>query len=166
MPIALAAVLVLGLAATPQEKRLPVPEAAQIKEAEKAVKDLFKAEYSKKTAADRAALAKLLLQAATSQSNPAERWVCLAQAQELAAQAIEWDVAYEAVHQTALAFEVDGPALKSAHLAQAAKSVRLPEEATKAVDRYLKLAEEYLRQDAVDGAEKAVAAAQPLAKKS
>jgi len=158
--------LAVVLGAAPQEKRLPVPEAAQIKEAERTVKELFKAEYGKKTAADRAALAKVLLQAASSQSNPAERWVCLAQAQELAAQAIDWDVAYEAVHQTTLAFEVDGPALKSAHLALAAKAVRLPEEAAKAVDRYLKLADEHLRADALDGAEKAVAAAQPLAKKS
>jgi hypothetical protein len=160
-----ALILTLGLVA-PQEKRLPVPEAAQIKEAEKTVKDLFKTEYAKKTAGDRSALAKLLLQAATSQSNPAERWVCLAQAQELATQAIDWDVAYEAVHQTTLAFDVDGPALKLAFLAQAAKAARTPEEAVKAAERYLRLADDYLRQDTLDGAEKAVAGAQPLAKKS
>lgn len=160
-----ALVLAIGLVA-PQEKRLPMPEAAQIREAEKTVKDLFKAEYAKKTAGDRSALAKLLLQAAAGQSNPAEKWVCLAQAQELATQAIDWDLAYEAVHQTTLAFEVDGPGLKFAFLAQAAKAARTPEEAVKAAERYLKLADDYLRQDALESAEKAVAAAQPLAKKS
>jgi hypothetical protein len=158
--------LTLGLVAAAQEKRLPVPDAAQIKEAEKSVKELFKAEYAKKTAGDRSALAKLLLNAATSQSNPAEKWVCLNQAQELAIQAIDWDIALDAVQQTTLAFEVDGPALKSAVLEKAAKSVRLAEDVIKIAERYLKLADEFLRQDGLEGAEKALAAAQPLVKKA
>src|SRR6185503_4542499 len=95
--------LALGLGATAQEKKLPVPDPAQVKEAEKNVKELFKAEYAKKTAGDRSALAKLLLNAAAGQSKPAEKWVCLNQAQELAVQAIDWDIALEAVQQTALA---------------------------------------------------------------
>src|SRR5579872_2396501 len=42
-------------------KRHPMPEAADIKEAEKQVKDLFKEQYAKKSAADRVALARALL---------------------------------------------------------------------------------------------------------
>ena len=159
--------LALFLAAAPlQEKRIPIPEAAQIREAEKAVKDLFKAEYARKTAADRASLARLLLQSATAQANGAERWVCLAQAQELAAQAGEWDVAWDAVGQTAAVFECDGPALKFALLSQAGKAVKTPEDAGRIAERSLKFVDELLRQEAVEPAEKAVASAQQLAKKS
>jgi hypothetical protein len=155
------------LAALPlQDSRLPVPEAGKVKEAEKAVKELFKAEYARKAPADRASLARLLLQSATSQTNPAERWVCLSQAQELAAQAGEWEVAWDAVFQIAAAFEGDGTALKLALLTQAGKSVKTTDEAGKIAERSLKFADELLRQDAVDSAEKAVASAQQLAKKS
>lgn len=154
------------LGATVQDKKVPVPESAQVKEAEKAVKDLFKAEYAKKSPADRAGLAKLLLQAATGQSNPAERWVCLAQAQELAAQAGEWETAWEAATQTAASFDCDGTALKTALLAQASKSVKTPEEAGKVAEWHLKMADDFLGQDLVDPAEKAVASAQTLARKS
>jgi hypothetical protein len=149
-----------------QDKRIPVPEAAQLKEAEKTVKDLFKAEYAKKTAADRASLARLLLQSATSQASPPERWICLAQAQDLATQAGEWEIAWDAVVQTAAAFEVDGTALKTVLLTQAGKTVKAPDEAGKIGERAVKFAEELIRQDAAEPAEKAVALAQQLAKKS
>jgi hypothetical protein len=85
--------------------RAAIPDAAQLKDAEKTVKDIFKAEYARKSAADRATLARLLLTSAASQSNPAERWVCLSQAQELATQAGDWDVAWDAITRSSIAFE-------------------------------------------------------------
>jgi hypothetical protein len=148
------------------DKRVPIPEAAKLKEAEKAVKEIFKAEYGRKAAADRATLAKLLLQSAASQSNPAERWVCLTQAQDLASQAGEWDVAWEAIIQSALGFECDGLALKVGLLAQAAKTVKTPEDAGKLTERYLRVADEAVKGDALDVAEKAAASAQQMSKRA
>src|SRR6185295_2482671 len=56
--------------------RLPVPDAAVQREAEKSIKDLFKAEYAKKTAADRQALAIALLeQAGKVGDDPGGLWV-------------------------------------------------------------------------------------------
>lgn len=147
-------------------KRSAVPDASRVKEAEKAVKDVFKAEYARRAAADRATLAKLLLQSATSQSNPAERWVCLAQAQELAAQAGEWDVAWDAITQASIAFECDGLSMKIALLVQAAKAVKTPEDAARLVERHLRVVDEAIKGDYLDVAEKAAASAVQWSKKA
>lgn len=147
-------------------KRAVVPDAARVKEAEKAVKDVFKAEYARKGAADRATLAKLLLQSATGQSNPAERWVCLAQAQELAAQAGEWDLAWDAITQASIAFECDGLTMKVTLLGQAGKTVKTPEDAAKLAERYLRVIDDAIKGDYLDVAEKAAASAVQWSKKA
>ena len=52
-------------------QQAPVPDAEPQKEAEAVIRDVFKAEYAKKTPADRTALArKLLAQAQASRSVP------------------------------------------------------------------------------------------------
>jgi hypothetical protein len=149
-----------------QDKRIPVPEASRLREAEKGVKDVFKAEYARKGPADRIALAKLLLQSVTSQSDPAEQWVCLTQARELAAQAGDWDIAWEAIGTAGRTFECDSVAMKAALLTQAGKAVKTPEEATKVAERHLQLADEAVRQDQLDMAEKSAAAAQQISRKA
>jgi hypothetical protein len=148
------------------EKRGPVPDAAKLKEAEKTVKEIFKAEYARKGAADRATLAKLLLQSAASQPSPPERWVCLTQAQELASQAGEWEVAWDAVVQAAINFECDGLSMKVSLLAQAAKTVKTPEDAGKFTERYLRIADEAIKGDFLDVAEKAAASGQQMSKRA
>jgi hypothetical protein len=148
------------------ESRSPLPDAAKVKDAEKSLKEIFKAEYARKAAADRATLAKLLLQSAATQPSPAERWVCLTQAQELAAQAGEWEVAWDAVVQTAIHFDCDGLTMKVALLAQAAKTVKTPDDAAKLTERYVRVADEAIKSDSLDVAEKAAASAQQLSKKA
>lgn len=148
------------------EGRAPLPEATKVKEAEKSVKEIFKAEYARKAAADRATLAKLLLQSAAGQPSPAERWVCLTQAQELAAQAGEWDVAWDAIVQTAIHFECDGLSMKVALLAQAAKTVKTPEDTGRLTERYFRITDEAVKGDALDIAEKAAAAALQMSKRA
>lgn len=166
-PLSTGLLLALGLLAAPvQDTRTAIPDAAALKDAEKAVKDVFKAEYARKGAADKATLAKLLLQSATSQSNPAERWVCLAQAQEVAAQAGEWDVAWDAIVQSAIGFQCDGLTMKVNLLAQAAKTAKTPEDAARLTERYCRVADEAIKGDSLEVAEKAAAAAQQMSKKS
>jgi hypothetical protein len=158
-----------GAAATrtePQGSRTAIPDAASLKEAEKAVKDVFKAEYARKGAADRATLAKLLLQSAMSQTNPAERWVCLTQAQEIAVQAGDWDTAWDAIVQSAIGFECDGLSMKVTLLAQAAKAAKTPDDAARLVERQLRVADEAIKGDSFDVADKAAAAAQQWSKKA
>jgi len=147
-------------------KRAGIPDAAHVKEAEKAVKEVFKAEYARKGAADRATLAKLLLQSATSQSNPAERWVCLSQAQDLAAQSGEWEVAWDAITQASIAFECDGLSMKVALLAQSTRMVKTPDDAAKLVEHYLRVVDDAIKGDYFDVSEKAAASAVQWSKKA
>jgi hypothetical protein len=146
--------------------RVAIPDAAQLKEAERTVKDVFKAEYARKSAADRTSLAKLLLSSAAGQSNPAERWVCLSQAQDLATQAGDWDVAWDAITRAGIAFECDGLPMKVALLAQASKSVKTPDDAAKLTERYLRVVDEAIKGDFLDVSEKAAGSALQWSKKA
>lgn len=147
--------------------RTPVPEAARLREAEKTIKDLFKAEYAKKQPADREALAKILLsQAQKSQDDPASQFVLYREAQELAAQIGQVELAFEAVDGAASVFEVDPSAMKHVVLTAVAKTAKSPEELTKVVDGYLALADGAAAADDPDAAEKAAAAAAQAARRS
>src|SRR6185503_12005061 len=110
-----------------QDTRTAVPDAAAQKEAEKTVREIFKSEYARKGAADRAT------------------------------QAGEWDVAWDAIVQSAIGFECDGLTMKVTLLAQAAKSVKTPEDAAKLVERWFRVADEAVKGDSLDVAEKAAA---------
>jgi hypothetical protein len=71
----------------PQKNRAPVPDAKALAEAEKLVKDLFKEDYSKKSTADRSALAsRLLEQARQVKDDRASQYVLYRERQDLLAQ--------------------------------------------------------------------------------
>jgi len=140
-------------------ERLPIPEAAAQKEAEKTVKDLFKADYAKKGPADRQALARSLLQAGErSQSDPSSQWVLFREAQDLASQAGDVETASRAAERAGQVFEIPAFAHRLAALTAVGKSVRTPEETTRLVEHLLALAEASVVGDDFDTAEKAAAA--------
>src|SRR6185503_15544016 len=107
----------------------PVPDAAALKEAEKAVKELFKTEFAAKNASDRVTLAKkLLAQSETSKDDPATRYILLKEAGNAAATGGDLKLALSAADQTGKAFKIDVVALKSDLLQTAAKGAKSPEE--------------------------------------
>lgn len=137
-----------------------MPEDAKLKEAEKAAKDLFKAEYAKKAPADRQALARTLAdQADKAGDDPAFRYVLLRESKEAALQAGDFETAFRVVDNTAKTYEVDGLALKSGVLAAAVKIAKTPDDFAVIAERYLKLADDAVAADAYDPAEKAASAA-------
>lgn len=143
----------------------PVPDEAARKQAEKLVRDLFKAEYGKTSPADRAALARTLLQQASqSRSDPASFYVLLAQAEDLAVLAGDVDLALSAVEEAGRAFSIDVPARKEAVLQRAAP--RTPEDAKRAAAAWLKLTSEALAAGQFERAEKAAGNAASLARKA
>ena len=147
--------------------RLPVPEEAKQREAEKAIRELFKSEYGKKTAADRKALARSLLdQAEKSGDDAAVRFVLLREAREVAIQASELELAFQAVDSVVKLFDVESSPLKSAVLAAAAKSAKSPEDFALLTERHLKLAEDAALADNYDAADKAATAAGQTARRS
>jgi len=148
-------------------KREPVPDPAKQKESEKAIRDLYRADYAKKAPADRQALAQTLLQLGEkSQGDPIGQFSLLKEAQEIAAQAGDAETALKAADLLIRGFEVDGVPLKSALLASLAKIAKTPEDWARLTERYLTLADDAVGADDYDAADKAAAAASQAAKKS
>lgn len=148
-------------------QRIPVPEAAKQREAEKMIKDLFKDQYLKKSPADRQALAKSLLeQARKTTDEPAAMWVLYREAQDSSVQAVDVKTAMQAIEETAKVFDIEATSLKSAALSSAGKLAKSPEEFTALADALLKLIDELLAIDQYDAADKAATAALQYAKRS
>jgi hypothetical protein len=147
--------------------RLPVPEAAVQKEAEKSIKEIFKAEYAKKTAAERQALAVALLnQAGQTGDDPGGLWVLYREAQDAAVLAGDAKTAMLAVDAAARRFDIDAIAMKSAALATIGKTAKSPDEISLVIDQMNRLIDELIGSDVYDTAEKTAAAAVALAKRT
>jgi hypothetical protein len=147
--------------------RLPVPEAAVQKEAEKSIKDLFKAEYAKKTAADRQALAVALLDKAGRVGDDAGGlWVLYREAQDVAVLAGDAKTAMLAVDAAAQRFDIDAFAMKSVALAAIGKAAKSTDEISQLIDAMNRLIDELIASDVYEAADKTAAAAVGLAKRS
>ena len=154
-------------AAVDVTKRAAVPDVAKQKDAEKQVRDLFKAEYAKKAPADRKALARALLdQAVKSHDDPTAVWVLCREAEDVALQVADIDAALEAVGRRADLFDVDPLALRETALASAGKTAKSPDEAGAIAEAMLKHIDDLVQADQFDAADKAASAAAALAKKS
>ena len=154
-------------AAADVTKRAAVPDAAKQKESEKTIRDLFKEQYAKKVAADRKALARLLLdQAVQIKDDPTSLWVLYRDALDAAVQGGDQRIAFEVIDAMARSFDIDPLALKNSSLATLAKSVKTLEESAAIADGQLRLVDEYFAVDQFDLADRACALAIQLAKRS
>jgi formylglycine-generating enzyme required for sulfatase activity len=126
LPIVLVAAFVCGAAVG--EEKAPVPDATRLKEAEKLIKDVFKADFAKAKAEDKAALARKLSQLADeSQSDPAARYAAWDEAGVLAAQGGDMETALAALDRMAASFAVDIVPLKKAAFTTLAAGTKDPE---------------------------------------
>lgn len=152
-------------AKTPQN-RSPVPDPAKQKEAEKGIKDLFKAEYAKKQPADKQALAKLLLgHAKETQNDLPVQWVLFREAQDLAAQIGDLDLTLDAAESAAAIFDISLQGTRIAALGAAGKTLKTPEDLAKLGDLYLKVVDEALETEDFENADKALAGAAQTSKR-
>jgi serine/threonine protein kinase len=110
-------------------RRLPLPDLAAQKKAEKTVRELFPS--GARTRLDRLALARRLTDAAKSSTSedPAVRWVLLREARDVAAEAGDLELAFAAVAAAVELFDTKPDALKTAAVAAAKKSATSPEDA-------------------------------------
>ena len=105
-------------------KKVAVPAAAKLKDAEKTVRDLYKDEFAKSAPKDKAALAaKLEKQADESANDPSARYVLLTQAATLAAQAGELERLSAILDKLSAAFESDFKDFKKAQLSAALSKI-------------------------------------------
>ncbi|MCY3018150.1 MAG: serine/threonine-protein kinase [Planctomycetota bacterium] len=152
---------VAGPGAQPgQEKagdRAPLPAKAAVAEAQKTIRDAFKADYAKPTPSDRSALAgKLLAQGIAEQKDLPSKYALLCDARDIAVLGGDAAQAVEAVTEIALVFDVDSIAEKSAAITRAEAQVTSPDGREEAARQYAALADEAAACDNYDIAFKAV----------
>lgn len=148
-------------------KRAPVPDLVRQREAEKQIKELFKEQYVKKTPADREALAiQLLEMASKSMEDHAALWVLCREAQDVASQNGSARVALDAAEIAARVFDVDGLALRNTVLTAVGRSVKTADDFAELTESMVALAEEHVRSDQWDAADRAVTAALVHARKA
>jgi hypothetical protein len=165
-PSAFIGVLLFLATLLPQDKKLAVPDAAALKEAEKLVRETFKDDYAKKGPPARIALAKRLLQQGVeTKDNDGASYVMLREAADLSALNGEASLALQAVSELAKRFQVNGMEMKSAMLATAAKSLRTVDEFAALGRTYLSLADEALAAEDYDAAERTASSGMQYAKK-
>ena len=148
-------------------KRIPIPDPARQRETEKQVRDLFKEEYARKSAADRKKLARELLeQASRSQDDPVAMWVLYREAQDLSAMACDIPMLVESLDAAARHFEVDPASAKAGALAAAGKVAKSPEEFGALAEALLGVIDDLTAADQYDAAEKASTSALQYARKT
>jgi len=155
-PGILVAALSVMAAAVPlagQDARSSVPDAADQKRAEKVIRDFFRNDYQSRDAAARSALAeKLLKEAGATQGDAVTVYVLLREARDVAAEAGNAALAFEAISRMAERFDVKVAELKAAALAAARKKASTPEDLGRVAEALLGLAEEQIRKDELDDA--------------
>jgi hypothetical protein len=147
--------------------RAPVPDAAKQRESEKQIRDLFKDQYAKKGTADRAALARTLMdQAAQVGEDRNALWVLYREAHDVASSAGDIRLALEAADGMANFFDVDALALRSAAVGATAKSAKAPPEFAALTAVLLQLVDQYVALDQYDAAEKSATLAAQYARRA
>lgn len=156
--------IVFGMLLAAQAKPAP-PDAAAQKTAEKLIRDVFKAEFARKTPADKSALAKkLLAQSAEADADPASRFILLREARDLAREGGDWETAQKAIEETDGAFQVDVLPMKAALYAAMGVAAKKPEEWAAVAKKQIDLADQAADQPEL--ASKALTEAIALAKKA
>jgi hypothetical protein len=161
--------ILLALAAlwAGNQDKLPVPDGARLKEAEKLVREVFQDDYAKRASTDRITFArKLVRQGQESKEDPATQFVLFSEAREIASQAGDVDAALAAVAELEKLFHVDAGSMRSSILATASKAAKSPEEFQRLGKISLQLAEDAAGEARYDAAEKSADLAAQLARKS
>ena len=130
------AVLVAGTAAALAQQKAPVPDDAAQAKARELIRQIYGPQHDEaKNSVEKTALAKKMLkQAADDKGDPANHFVLLQVARDMAVQAGDANTALEAVDQIARTYQVDVPAMKVETLFQTAANASLSEQ-RKAVAR-------------------------------
>lgn len=124
-------------------ERLPVPHSGQQAVALKQIKEQYKSEYARTSAADRLALSKTFQQLAHASSNdPTRQYVLLRQARELAVDAGNLDQAFSVIDETSKDFAIDGNELEVSALTSAMDAASIPP--AQLMDNYLRVADREL----------------------
>lgn len=147
------------------DSRQPVPDTTALSQVEKSVKDVFKDEYAKRAPSDMSALAKKLLQQATTNpGDPPNQYVLLREARDLAAQAGDTSTAMAAAETLSKSFAVDPVDTASVALAASAKVAKTPEALEALANGFIAVADKAIAVDRYEDAAALLAKAENAAK--
>jgi hypothetical protein len=148
-------------------RRHPMPENAQIKEAEKQVKDLFKEQYAKKAPADRVALARALLaQCAKAGNDPPSLYFMYGEAADICVQLCDPMSAIVIIDRFAQIFDIDIVAARYGAVTACAANAKTVENSDALTDALALVAEDLAAADQYDLAEKCANAGLTHARKT
>lgn len=138
---------------TYQDNKLPVPNAADQKKAEKEIREAFPKDFADKSRNGKSALAqKLLGQSADDKNTPTSRYVVLLLSRDLATESLDLTTAFDAIERlntlfqtgaaplTGATFTVERNSWKAAALNAARKNASTPEDVSSLADAYIKFA--------------------------
>jgi hypothetical protein len=147
--------------------RAAVPDEAALAAAEKQVRDTYRADYAQRNPDGMLALAgKLLRLGQGPTETPAQRYVLLREARNLAALVPDPALSIQAVDEVAKVYAISPVPMKADALAAAARAARTPEANKGVADSALAVAEEALAGDDYPSALKLLALASGAAMKS
>jgi hypothetical protein len=154
--------------ATNAAPRFPVPEMGAQLEAERAIKQTFKDDFSKASqAAGKLALAaKLIAMAEAPGENPATLYVALREASNLSATAGDAELALRAIDELGSRYEVDAAALKVDAFNTLTRSARDPNSAQNVARAALDLIPRLIGSDDFEAAARVASIARTLSQKS
>ena len=134
--------------------RAVVPDEKALAKASKEILDIYGAERdAARSPAQKVMLArKLLEQATASSSDPAAHYVLVKSARDLAAQASDTTLAFQAIDELNAAFDVDGATMKVDVVNRSAKAALAPAQLKALVEQTLTLMDELAAQDRFDDA--------------
>ncbi len=127
-----------GLPSTSSETgeagKLPVPDAAALKDATRLVEDVYKAEFARaKTVEELLSLSKNLVESSASETDRGRQFAMLVAAREMAVRARDTDVVLAVIDGTAKTFQIDAFAMKVQALSVLSKSLKTSAEKLKFV---------------------------------
>ncbi len=153
--------------AAPTAARQPVPDEAAIAKALEVARQSFKEDYERaETPAEKVALAEKLRETAgQAAGGPAERFVLLRLARDVATKAGDAKAAFAAIDQMQKSFSIDDLAMKSEALAAMAGKALKPDDRKALADAALGLVEQAIDAESLDVAEETMKTATALASK-
>jgi hypothetical protein len=150
-----------------QDSKLPVPNDAQQRAAEKTVKEVFKAEYLERDYAKRRALAqKLILQAREMNDDPTGWFVLLREARDVAADAGDIRTSFSAILRLSERFQINAVDMKRDSFSRVLRTVPPTEDSPSLAETALALCDEAIGQDSLETAAATARDAEGLAQKA
>ncbi len=139
------------------EPKPAAPDAAALADADKDIKDLYKAEYAKKKKEDLLALAeKLRQQGVETKDKPASRYALFRESRDLAARVGDFALARRAADEMANSFAVDAWEMNAQAVEAARAAAVSPAAQVRVAEAALPLAEEAVDADDYDRADRLV----------